>query len=141
MDEKNNMDDAKLKEGKNKKGDYKLILISFAIVTVIVLITLLIFGNTNKKDENKDNVKVNDNTQVVKKGTSEESIKKAYGMSKEDAISIVREIYNGESYEFTCEINSDSKYVVTVSNTATKSVSKYLVDPESKDNSFYEIDE
>jgi len=130
-------------EKSNKKGDFKIIMIATIIVIAIVVIAVLInsFGKKEKtKEDNNEDNKVEKN-EVIKKGSSEEDIKLSYGMSKEDAINIVKEIYNGDVFEFVCDINSDSKYIVTVKNTLSNSVTKYLVDPESKDNSFYEINE
>ena len=50
-------------------------------------------------------------------------------------------INNSDNYEFSVEINKDSKYIVSVKNTLTESITKFLVDPTSLNGSFYEIDE
>ena len=122
----------------NQKINQNYIII--AIIAVIVLAFagfLLIKGCSNNK--NNDN---NENSETPKREiVSEESLINAYGMSKEDAINIVKEIYNGDSYEFTAEINEDAKYVVTANNILTKTSSKFLVDPTSTSKSFYEINE
>ena len=132
--ERENMDESK-KNSSNKSKN--IIIIAIVIVIVLALLLILIRGcSKGKKEDKKEEEKI-----IEKKGSSEENIKEAYGMSKEDAINIVKEIYNSDSYEFTCEIDNDSKYVVTVKNIVTNEVTKYIVDPESKDNSFYEINE
>ena len=74
---------------------------------------------------------------IDKIGASEQALIDAYGMSKNDAIEIVKEIYNSDNFEFSADINKDSKYVVTVKNTITNKSDKYIVDPTSSDKSFY----
>lgn len=128
------------KEG--KKNNYNIIIIAIVAVILLVLVALIVKGCGNKKEneEKKQDNKPNE-TVIEKKGSSEEEIKSAYGMSKDDAINIVKEIYNDDVHEYSCEINVDSKYIVSVKNTITNETVKYLVDPESIDNSFYEINE
>jgi hypothetical protein len=53
-------------------------------------------------------------------------------MSKQDAINLVKSIFNSDTFEFEAEINKEAKYVVTVKNTITDGTYKYLVDPVSK---------
>ena len=132
--ERKNMDESK-KNNSNKSKN--IIIMAIVIVIVLALLLILIKGCSKEKKEEKKE----ENNIIEKKGASEGNIIEAYGMSKEDAINIVKEIYNSDSYEFTCEIDNDSKYVVSVKNVVTNEVTKYIVDPESKDNSFYEIDE
>ena len=127
------------KEKENNKNLYYIII---AVVAVIVLVGgfLLIKGCSNNKANNEENNKENAENDK-KEAASEESIIKAYGMSKEDAINIVKDIYNGDNYEFSADINEDSKYIVIVKNIITESTNKYLVDPTSTSKSFYEINE
>lgn len=111
----------------------KIIIISVTAIIVLILGIVLIKGCSN--NSNNDNKK-----EIEKVGASENDIIKAYNMSKEDAINIVKGIYNSDVYEFSAEINEDSKYIVSVKNLATNKITKYLVDPVKK-GSFYEIDE
>ena len=99
-------------------------------VILLVLGLVLIKGCSRKKEK-----------EVEKVGAKEDDIVKAYDMSGEDAINLVKEIYNSDNYEFSVEINKDSKYIVSVKNTLTESTTKFLVDPTSANGSFYEIDE
>ena len=113
---------------KNKK-----LAIVFAIIgLIIVVIGLLLINGQPKKEEKKEDI-------IEKVGASEEDIVNAYNMSKEDAINIVKTLYNGETYDYSVTINEDSKYIVTVKNSITEGLTKYLVDP-TKNGSFYEID-
>ena len=117
----------------NKKGNGIIQYIIIGVITVVILVLgfLLLKGCSNE----------NDNKTSKKIPASEEQIKNAYDMSKEDAINIVKALYNSDVYEFEAKINEDSKYVVTVKNTITESVTKFLVDPTSTNGSFYEINE
>ena len=116
----------------SKKNIIIIIVISLFL---LVLGFILLKGGSNSKENGKEN------NGVERKGASEEDIVNAYNMSKDDAIEIVKRIYNGDIYEFSAEINKDSKYIVTVKNTITKSDTKYLVDPTKTNGSFYEVDE
>ncbi len=121
-----------------KKNNNYIIFIAFGVVILLILGFILIKG-CSKSDKNNDN---NSNDEVVKKiGAKEDEIIKSYGMSKNDAIEIVKEIYNSDNFEFSADINEDSKYIVSVKNTITDSIDKYLVDPTSSEKSFYLITE
>ena len=116
---------------KGKKKNNFLLIISISVITVVILALglILIKGCSKEKDE-----------KIKKVGAKEEDIISAYNMSKEDAINRVKTIYNGDMYEFSAEINEDSKYIVSVKNIITEGITKYLVDPTSLNGSFYEID-
>ena len=110
-----------------------------AIGVVILLIFGFVFlkGCSGSNDENKEE----DTGNVEKIGATEKDIIASYGVSKQDAINMVKEIYNSENFEFSADINEDSMYIVSVKNTITESVDKYLVDPTSTEKSFYLITE
>ena len=114
----------------NKKNIKNIIIISAIAVVILALGLVLIKGCSTKKEK-----------EVEKVASKEDDIVKAYDMSGEDAINLVKEIYNSDNYEFSVEINKDSKYIVSVKNTLTESITKFLVDPTSLNGSFYEIDE
>lgn len=133
-----NRENKEVKSSNAKNNNTAYIIIAVGIVILIVGGFLLIKGCSSKKDNNENN----ENTEEIKKeAATEESIINAYGMSKEDAINLVKEIYNGDNYEFSADINEDSKYIVTVKNTLTETNSKFLVDPTSTSKSYYEINE
>ncbi len=123
-----------------KKNSFNMNYIIVAVIIVIVLILglLLIKGCSKKDSSNNEN---NEEKVIEKKAVDESDLVESYGMSKEDAINIVKTAYNGDIYEFSAEINKDSKYIVTVKNLVTNTESKFLVDPTSTSKSFYMLDE
>ena len=122
-------------KGKKKQEINKnYIIIAVAIVVWLVIGFILIKGG-GKKDNNQNN------EEVEKIGAKEDDIIQAYGMSKEDAINVVKRIYNSDNYEFSADINNESKYIVTVKNIITEKTSKYVVDPTSNNGTFYELTE
>lgn len=133
-------------ENENKKSEIKktnnnLTYIIIAVIAVVLVVVILLVAKGCSKDSDKkdDN---NSNEEVIKKeGAEEGDLVEAYGMSREDAINIVKSIYNGDNYEFSAEINEDSKYIVSVKNTITETTDKFLVDPQSTSKSFYSITE
>lgn len=125
------------KKKANKANSTTYIMIAIIIVLVIVIGSLLLIKGCSNNKDNKEP----ENNEVEQKGAKEDDLINAYGMSKEDAINIVKDFYNSDNYEFACEINSDSKYIVTVTNTITEEDTKYLVDPTIPDKSFSMITE
>lgn len=117
---------------KNNKNLYVIVL---AVIAVIILVIGLVLIKGCSK-ENKEKEKI-----VEKAPAKEEDIIAAYNMSGEDAINIVKSIYNSDVYEFSYEIDKNSKYVVKVKNLISENISKFLVDPTSTNGSFYEINE
>lgn len=121
----------------NKANSTTYIMIAIIIVLVFVIGSLLLIKGCSKDNDNK----APENNEIEQKGAKEEDLIKAYGMSKEDAINIVKDFYNSDNYEFACEINKESKYIVIVTNTITEEDTKYLVDPTIPDKSFSMITE
>ena len=124
---------------KKKKNNNNFIIIIAVVVLVLLIGGFLLINGCSKSDKESNNT---NNDEVVEKiGAKEADIIKAYGMSKNDAIEVVKAIYNTDNFEFSADINEDSKYIVSVTNTITNSIDKYLVDPTSSEKSFYLIDE
>ena len=124
-----------MKKGKKKSNNNKVIIIAAVVVIVIICIIFLLMNGGNKKENNdkKDNTVVEDKGHKIE----EKDIVDAYGMSKEDAINLVKKLFNSDNFEFSAEVNEDAKYVVTAKNTISDTSYKYLVDPINQ--SFYEI--
>ena len=115
----------------NKKNIEYIIISCIVLIILLTLGFILFKGNSDKKNKEEEK----------KSKFSEEDIINAYNMSSQDAINLVKTIYNGDSYEFEASINSNLKYIVTVKNIITESTTKYLVDPTKTNGSFYEINE
>lgn len=129
---KNNLE--KKNNTKTKKIDNKVLIIGAAvIVIVIILVGFLLFGGSKNDKKEKDNGNVMEEPEV-----SENDLKDAYGMSKEDAINLVKNNFNGDNFEFSAEINENNMYTVTIKNTLTGTIYKYEVDPIEK--SYYDLD-
>ena len=111
--------------------------IAIGAVLLIAVIVCIVFLVSNNKDTNNENEKPDINNEVENVVITEEEIVEAYGVTKEDAISLVKQSINSDNFEFTVTINSKAKYIVTVKNTLTDSVYKYEVDPMTKQ--YYEI--
>lgn len=106
-------------------------------IFVIAIIVCIVFFVVNKDDnevvkEEQGKTDVVDDVKV-----DEKEIVDAYGMTSNQAIDIVKAIFNSDNFEFTCEVNGEAKYVVKAKNVITEKVYEYLVDPIS--GSFYEI--
>ena len=105
------------------------------LVAVIVCIVFLLLNNgDNSNNENGNTV---DNTEVENVVITEEEIVNTYGLTKEDAINLVKQNINSDNFEYSVEINNKARYVVTVKNTLTNTEYKYEVDPMTKE--YYEI--
>ena len=91
-------------------------------------------NNINRSNENGNTV---DNTEVENVVITEEEIVNTYGLTKEDAINLVKQNINSDNFEYSVEINNKARYVVTVKNTLTNTEYKYEVDPMTKE--YYEI--
>ena len=133
-------DKEKVKES-NDQGKKYIIIGVVAVLVIVVVGFLLVKGCSNDKKNNGNDVNDDSETEIAKKGSSEEDIVAAYGMSKQDAINLVKKLYNSDNYEYSVDINEDSKYIVSVKNIITNSVDKYFVDPTSSGESFYIITE
>lgn len=111
----------------NKKKKIILSIIGITAIIIIILGLILLFkNNDNNVLDNKTN------------GSTEETIKKNYEFTKEDAINLIKPLFHSDNYSFEAELNDDSLYVVTITNTLTASKYIYYVDPATKT---YRIDE
>jgi hypothetical protein len=119
-----------MKNKKNSDNNNLIILIALVVLVIVGVVLLIIKGVGNKKD-NKENSEPGE-----VENFKENQIVDAYNVSKEEAIGLVRNIFNGDVYDFSCEIKG-ADYIVTVKNRLTGEVYEYKVDPINK--SFYEI--
>jgi len=140
------------KETKKGKFDFKkhkkeIIIIGVALLVAIVTIVFVKLSTQEEEyypidkievpDDEEDTEKPKDEPTVQPGTTSEETMIDVYGMSKEDAIKLVKTAFNSDNFEFTAVINKEAKYVVTAKNTITNTKYTYEVDPLTKE--FYEI--
>ncbi|MBQ7136753.1 MAG: hypothetical protein IJO43_02095 [Bacilli bacterium] len=106
-------------------------------LTVAVIIALgLILAGVVLLFINDDNQKKNPDV-PVKEETREEQMVEATGMTKEQAIEIVKENFGSDNYEFTAEATNDGFYKVTAKNTVEDTETVYYVDPT---NGSYYVD-
>lgn len=116
---------------KNKK---ELIIGGVILVAIILIVVLFVaFGGKGKDNENNNT----NETPVEDNKITDDDVEKAYGFSSQDAINLVKTIINSDAFDYSTEVNSESKYVVTVKSKVDDTVLKFEVDPVTK--SFYEI--
>ena len=120
------------KETKKGQLPIGLIIGVVALIVIIIVIFFVVGGGNGKKENTTDEPNTNEDLKKQETNIEEKHIIEAYGMSKDDAINKVKEIFNSDTFEFTAEINKEAKYVVTVKNVITEQTYKYLVDPISK---------
>ena len=123
------------KKNTKKSNNNYIIYAAIGIVALLVIGFFLIKGCSSSSNNETNNEPEPNSSEKI--GAKEQDIINAYGMSKKDAIDIVKEIYNSENFEFSADINEDSMYVVSVKNTITESIDKYIVDPTSSEHNFY----
>lgn len=116
----------------------KKTLIVGAIVLVLVIVLLIVFvfnGSSDKKENEVTNNTVEDSTKITDK-----DIEEAYDFSGQDAIKLVKEQFNSDTFEFSYTVSEDSKYIVTAKSIFEddNTVYKFEVDPVTK--SFYSVD-
>lgn len=101
-------------------------IIIFAIIIILVGGLLLSKKNGIKEKNNNEN------------RSTEEMIDNNYDFTKEDAINLIKPLFHSDNYSFSAQLNQDSLYVVTVTNTLSSTKYIYYVDPATKT---YRIDE
>ena len=113
--------------------------LAIGLIFLVVIILCIVFLVSNGDSKEKKNEVNNGGNDVVDPGhkIEEKDIVDSYGMSKEDAIKLVKKLFNSDNFEFSAEVNNDAKYIVTVKNTISDVTYKYVVDPISK--SYYEM--
>lgn len=102
------------------------ILIAIVMILIIIFSLVIIF---DKDDKEKEPSNENTNPGLV---YTEERIYNEYGMKKEDAIEIIKKVYNNDDYTYVAEVTKNGKYVVTVTNEGTNETTVFLVDPSTK---------
>ena len=125
------------KEKNVKNNNINIIIIAVGVV-ILLLVGFIVIKGCSKSSKNNEETQ---EEKIKMVGASEEDLISSYGMSKNDAIEIVKTIYNSDNYEFSADINEDSKYIISVKNLITEKVDKYLVDPTSTNKSFYLVTE
>lgn len=103
-------------------------------IAVIVALSLILAG-VILIVFNKDDKKETPNTPTEE--TREEQLVESTGMTKEQAIEIVKENFGSDNYEFTAEATNDGFYKVTAKNTVEDTEIVYYVDPT---NGLYYVD-
>lgn len=118
---------------KNKKLVLTILSGTVACIIIVILVISLVKDN-DKKNGNSNNTNGNkDNENAIY--SDDDTVKDEYGFSKEDAINVIKKIYNNsENYNFTAKARKDNMYEVTVTSHETKKADVYVVDPN--DGSF-----
>lgn len=98
-----------------------VIAVGVAIILIIAGIIMILVNN-----DIKDNNSNNDHEEQASK------IEDVTGMSKEDAIEIVKENFYSDNYKFSVEVTIDSLYKVTAINIVDNSEIVYFVDPANE---------
>lgn len=113
---------------KNKQKSTKLLIIAIiiALITIVFGVVLLLKNNKNSPINKTDN------------SPSEEMIEQNYEFTKEDAINLIKPLFHSDNYTFEAELNNDSLYIVTITNTLNSTKYIYYVDPATRT---YRIDE
>lgn len=120
------------------KKKKELIIGGVLLLAVILCIVFLVTNGKDKKEKSKDNNIEDTNKAPQDVVFTEEDLKSAYGVSKEDAINLVKPLFNSDNFEYTAVVTNKAKYLVTVKNTISKKEYKFEVDPVTK--SYYEIE-
>lgn len=103
------------------KENLRLIIAVFIALLLIIIGVILL--NTTKEEKKKEPSK-----EVVEQN-KEDKLVDATGMTKEDAIEIVKENFESDNYEFSATVTNDGLYKVVVTNTVDESKIVYFVDP------------
>lgn len=113
----------------------KELIIGVVLLLAVIICVVFIITNNNDKKENDNN---DENTKIEDVIFTEEDLKNAYGVSKDDAINIVKPLFKSDNFEYTAVVTKSAKYQVTVKNTISKKEYKFEVDPVTK--SYSEIE-
>ncbi len=113
----------------NLKNKKILLIVGVAVVIIIIGILVAVLGN----DKEKEGGKPSKETEI---NATEQTVEDEYGFSKEDAINVIKGVFNSDSYQYEATIREDNMYIVTVTNPDSDSKYTYIVDPN--DGSFYE---
>ena len=115
--------------------DKKVLIAGFVIILlIIVLLVCFVFNGGKKEEKNNTNTNVNNETNITEK-----DINDSYGFSGDEAIKLVQQTFNSDTFEFSYEISAESKYIVIAKSKieGDDTVYKFEVDPITK--SYYAI--
>jgi len=96
------------------KGNKELVALMIVAIILIVVGIFMAVGH-----DNLDNNKVN--------GTHVEP-----AMTKEEATNMIKELFHGNNYEFSCEDIPGGNYKITVVNALSGNIYYYFVDTKTK---------
>ena len=119
----------KQKVSLNAKNKKILLIVAAAVVIIIIGIFVAVLGNDKEEKDKKPSQESGINA-------TEQTVEDEYGFSKEDAINVIKGVFNSDSYEYEATIREDNMYIVTVTNQDSDSKYVYIVDPNN--GSFYE---
>lgn len=99
---------------------------------VVAAIVCIVFLFNNSKEED-NNINGNNEENIVYEKVTEDQIVDVYGVSKEDAIALVKQNFNSDNFEYSVEISSEARYIVTVKNVIDEKEYKFEVNPMTKE--------
>lgn len=119
----------------NQKIGFYIMAIGILIPVIVLMGTMTVLNfsepvkynsnsNTNNSSNNNDDKDDKDDLHPT-----EEDLIHQFGFSKEDAINLIKEVYNSDNYEFEAVITSDNKYEVTARDPEVNTASVFIVDP------------
>lgn len=123
------------------KKKLSIILISiFVFISLIAIVYLLVFAE--KKNTIKEKVQIIDHDRTDHVGIpNEETVLKEYGLSKEQAIQIIKKRYNAEGYKFSAKVNYESNYIIKVTHPDLDEVTYWEIEPNSREARLLNNDE
>ena len=123
------------------KKKLSIILISlFVFISLIAIVYLLVFFE--KKNTIKEKVQIIDHDRTDHVGIpNEETVLKEYGLSKEQAIQIIKKRYNAEGYKFSAKVNYESNYIIKVTHPDLDEVTYWEIEPNSREARLLNNDE
>ena len=123
------------------KKKLSIILISlFVFISLIAIVYLLVFFE--KKNTIKEKVQIIDHDRTDHVGIpNEETVLKEYGLSKQEAIQIIKKRYNAEGYKFSAKVNYESNYIIKVTHPDLDEVTYWEIEPSSREARLLNNDE
>ena len=123
------------------KKKLSIILISlFVFISLIAIVYLLVFFE--KKNTIKEKVQIVDHDRTDHVGApNEETVLKEYGLSKQEAIQIIKKRYNAEGYKFSAKVNYESNYIIKVTHPDLDEVTYWKIEPNSREARLLNNDE
>lgn len=106
------------------KENMRLVVAVF-IAVVLIIAGIVLLNIDNDKDEGKVQ------PPSVEEKTREEQLEESTGMTKEEAIEIVKDNFKSDNYEFTSVATDDGLYKVVITNIIDQTEIIYYVDPSN----------